>query len=324
MRVLFWNGRPGPAVYAGMRIALACGLLASSVAATSCVVSVDSQALIEREEKRFSVKGTPNLRLVTFDGAIEVRSWDRPEVVVEVEKRGPTREAVDGLVVQTDQDGNKISVEVKRPKSETFSGFGLHRSASAKLIVSVPQNSDVEARSGDGSIRIERVTGKLDLNTGDGSIRASDVDGVMTLHTGDGAVHVDGGRGQIEVDTGDGSVEVSGNLTAVKLRTGDGSIVFRADANVVMSDDWDVSTGDGTVTLYLPPNFSAELDARTNDGGIRNELHVASQAEAEDGAASSRRDRDESSRRAIRGRIGAGGKLLRIRSGDGSIRLRAS
>ena len=91
------------------------------------------------------------------------------------------------------------------------------------------------------------MTGRLDLNTGDGSIRASEVGGVMTLHTGDGSVHVDNGQGQIDVDTGDGSVEVSGNLTAVKLHTGDGSIVFRGDSRLVMSDDWDISTGDGSV-----------------------------------------------------------------------------
>jgi hypothetical protein len=308
-----------------MRIAVVCGLLASSVAATACVVSVDSQALVEREEKRFTVTGTPNLRLTTFDGAIEVRSWEGADVLVEIEKRGPTREAVDGLVVQAEQDGNKIVVEVKRPKSETFTGFGFHRSASAKLIVSVPQRANVAARSGDGSIRIEHVTGRLELSTGDGTIRASEVDGVMTLHTGDGSVHVDNGQGQIDVDTGDGSVEVGGNLTAVKLHTGDGSIVFRADSRVVMSDDWDISTGDGTVTLYLPPDFSAELDARTSDGGIRNELRVAAQAEAdEDGNAARRREHAESGRRAIRGRIGEGGKLLKIRTGDGSIRLRAS
>jgi hypothetical protein len=146
------------------------------------------------------------------------------------------------------------------------------------------------------------VTGKLDLNTGDRTIRASEVDGVMTLHTGDGSVHVDNGQGQIDVDTGDGSVEVSGNLTAVKLHTGDGSIVFRGDSRLVMSDDWDISTGDGSVTMYLPSNFGAELDARTSDGGIRNELRVASQAEAE-GDASARHDPDENSRRAVRGRI---------------------
>ena len=65
-----------------------------------------------------------------------------------------------GWSSQIEQDGNQIAVEVKRPKSETFSGFGFHQSASAKLIVSVPQSANVVARSGDGSIRIERVTGQ--------------------------------------------------------------------------------------------------------------------------------------------------------------------
>jgi hypothetical protein len=313
-----------------MRFAVACGVFASSLATTSCMVSVDSQAMVEREEKRFTVTGTPELHLTTFDGAIEIRSWDRPDILVEIEKRGATKQAVDGLVVQTEQDGNQVTVEVKRPPSESFTGFGFHHSASAKLIVSAPRQTNVAARSGDGSIRIERVTGKLELRTGDGSIRASEVDGELTLNTGDGSVHVDGGEGRLSVDTGDGSVEVAGNLSAVKLRTGDGSIVYRANGRATMTDDWDISTGDGSVTLYLPQDFSAELDARTNDGGIRNELHFGStRAEAEDGASASvtrqeRRNEEENSRRAIKGRLGDGGKLLKIRTGDGSIRLRPS
>jgi len=327
MTVLFWNARPGPAVYAGMRFAVACGVLASSLSATACMVSVDSQALVEREEKRFTVKGTPVLSLTTVDGGIEIRAWDRPEVLVEIEKRGGTKEAVDALVVETRQDGNRVTVDVKRPKSESFTGFGIHHSASAKLVVSVPAKTDVTARSGDGAIRIERVTGTLDLGTGDGSIRASDVGGELTLHTGDGSVHVENAEGSLDVDTGDGSVEVTGSLNAVKLRTGDGSIVYRASATAAMTDDWSFTTGDGSVTLYLPQDFSAELDARTNDGGIRNDLGVGrSRAEADDSGASSRKpngDQDES-KHALRTQLGNGGKLLKIRTGDGSIRLRAS
>ena len=57
-----------------------------------CVV-VDSQGHITREEKRFTVTGAPDLRLVTFDGAIEIRSGDAKTVVVEIEKRGPTKES---------------------------------------------------------------------------------------------------------------------------------------------------------------------------------------------------------------------------------------
>ena len=315
-----------------MRFAVACGLLATSVAATACMVSVDSQALIVREEKRFTVRGAPELRLTTFDGAIEIRSWDQADVLIEIEKRGPTREAVEALIVESDQSGNRITLEVKRPKTETFSGFGLNRSSSAKLIVSVPRTTDVNARSGDGSIRVERLSGRLELHTGDGSIRATDVDGELTLNTGDGSVHVDGAKGKLDVDTGDGGVEVRGSLTSVRVRTGDGSIVYRSDTPVAMADDWDITTGDGSVTLYLPPNFNADLDARTNDGGIRNELKVdgpKAQAEAEpEGAGQHPAVTEPSlksySKNTLRGQLGTGGHVLKIRTGDGSIRLRAN
>jgi hypothetical protein len=281
-----------------------------------CVVNVDSQALILRDEKRFEVSGTPELRLTTADGAIEIRSWDRPEVVVEIEKRGANREAVDALKVTVEQDGDRIELEVKRPREESFTGLGIHRSASARLIVSVPQKSNVTARSGDGSIRVEGVAGRLDLSTGDGSIRARNVDGDLTLHTGDGSVTVENGRGRLGVETGDGSVSVAGSLSSLRLQTGDGSIVYRADAETRMADDWDVSTGDGTVTLYLPSDFSANLDARTGDGRISNDLQIEAEREQD--------DETDSDRHSLTSQLGTGGRTLRVRTNDGSIRIRAS
>jgi hypothetical protein len=166
----------------------------------------------------------------------------------------------------------------------------------------------------------------MTLHTEDGSIRATDVDGDLTFTSGDGSIHVAGARGRLDVETGDGSVEVAGPLSAVKLHTGDGSIVYRAEDLASMTDDWEITTGDGSVSLYLPSGFSAELDAHTGDGSIRNELELdrpTLQAEAEPGAAAAQSP-DRSDRRTIRGRLGAGGKRLRIRTGDGSIHLRAS
>src|SRR6187402_3084643 len=86
-------------------------LLAAALG-SACVVSVDSQAQIVREEKRFKVSGTPELHLTTFDGAIEIQATDGQDVSVDVEKRGATKEVVDGLEIVTTQDGNKISLEV--------------------------------------------------------------------------------------------------------------------------------------------------------------------------------------------------------------------
>jgi DUF4097 and DUF4098 domain-containing protein YvlB len=284
----------------------------AGVLTAGCVVSVDSQAQILREEKRFAVRGTPEVRLTTFDGAIEINAWDRREVVVDVEKRGATRQAVESIDIKATQDGDRIEVEVKRPRDESFSGIGFHRSAHAKLIVSVPRETNVIARTGDGSIRIGGLSGRVQLHTGDGSIRAADVSGELSLSTGDGSINVDRAEGRLDVETGDGGVDVTGRLAAVKLHTGDGSIVYRVEPGTAMSDDWEISTGDGSVALYLPSSFNAELDAHTGDGSIRNDLSVEGESV------------DTKNRRTVRGRLGSGGRLLRVRTGDGTIRLRAN
>lgn len=284
-------------------------VLGLGILSAGCVVTVDSNSEILRQEKRFTVDGRADVRLATFDGSIEIQSWDKPDIVIEIEKRGPTRTAVEGIEITSTQKGNLIDLEVKRPRSESFSGIGLHRTVSARLIVHVPRETNIRARSGDGSIRIDRITGAIDLRTGDGSIRASEISGELTLDTGDGSITVDGAEGTLSVDTGDGSVNVSGRLSGVRLHTGDGSVVYRAEPGSSMSEPWEVTTGDGSVSLYLPAGFGAELDAHTGDGTIRNELNV----EAGD---------EEKPRRTLRGRLGAGGQLLRVRTGDGGIRLK--
>lgn len=287
-------------------------IVCASVFTGACVVSVDSQAQIVREEKRFAVRGIPDIRLTTFDGAIELQASDRDEVVVEIEKRAATKEAVDALEVTATQEGNRVELEVKQPKSESFANMGFNHSASARLIVSVPRRANIAARTGDGSIRLDGLTGRLELRTGDGSIRVADASGDLQLHTGDGSITVERAEGTLDLDTGDGGVNVSGKFGAVKMHTGDGSIVYRAEAGSVMSDAWDITTGDGGISLYLPADFDADLDARTGDGSIANDLNIA-------GAEPSGEER-----RSLRGRLGSGGKTLRLRTGDGAIKLRAS
>jgi hypothetical protein len=279
-----------------------------------CVV-VDSQGHITREEKKFTVSGAPDLKLTTFDGAIEVHAGDASTVLVEIEKRGPSQESVDQLRIETKQDGNRIEIEVKRPAREVVL-LGIGSSPSAKLIVTMPRQGNVTAKSGDGSIKIEEIHGRLEVRTGDGSIRGRGVGGQMTFSTGDGSVTLDEADGDLDIDTGDGSVSVAGKLGVVKLHTSDGTITLRADSGTTMKDDWSLSTGDGSIALYLPPDFAAELDAHTGDGAIRNELKLAAEAEASG-------DR-ESSRRTLRAKLGAGGKILKLRTGDGSIRLKTN
>ncbi|HEX2444458.1 MAG TPA: DUF4097 family beta strand repeat-containing protein [Vicinamibacterales bacterium] len=294
-----------------MHVALRSLSVAAAVLSVACVVNVDSQGQTVREERRFTVSGEPDLRLTTFDGAIEIRSWDQPEVLVEIEKRGPTKEAIDQLEVAVSQEENRIELEARRPiGGDRFIGIGLNVSREVRFIATVPRNCAIVARSGDGSIRIARVNGRIELRTGDGSIRGDEISGELTLNSGDGSIVLDDVDGSVEVTTNDGGVSVTGKLARARVQTGDGSLTLRAEAGSRMASDWSLSTNDGSILVYLPDEFSADLDAHTGDGRVRSEFNLNDE----------HRERED---RSLRGRIGSGGHTLKVRSGDGSISLRS-
>jgi hypothetical protein len=285
-------------------------VVACTLGAAGCVeVSGDSwPRYVERDEKRFAVTGRPDLSLSTFDGSVEIRAWDRPEVLVVIEKRARDREEAGTIEVHAEQNGDRLVVEVKaRHRASPW-----HGGRAANLIVSVPAVSDVRASSGDGSLSISRITGTLDLRSGDGSIHGRTLAGDLRVHTGDGSIDLDDVTGEVDTDTGDGSILVGGRLTSVRARSGDGRIAIRAEPGSTTDGDWDIHTGDGSITLDLPDTFAGELDAHTGDGGIELRNLTLSGVSG------------EFDRHNMRGRLGSGGKRLRVRTGDGSITIRKS
>jgi DUF4097 and DUF4098 domain-containing protein YvlB len=285
---------------------------------TGCRLDVNGQAYIEREQKRFPVDGVAtvaDLDLKTFSGRIEVISWDRPEVLVEIEKRGEDKDAVSKITVTSEQKASKISIDVRHPGRTSFVGIGHFTSPSAKLIVSVPRKCNITARSGDGSIALERVEGSLDLRTDEGTIRVIESRGQLLAESRDGSMTLDDVSGHVEARTSDGTVRVSGTPSVLRIRSGDGSVSLRIRDGATMTDDWMVTTNDGSVTAELPKDFSAMIEADPgSDGRVRSELVLSNVTGA--GSDSRRRERG-----AMSGQLGAGGKRFTLRTGDGTIRL---
>jgi DUF4097 and DUF4098 domain-containing protein YvlB len=288
---------------ASLAVAAAATLLASA-----CEITVDSGPYSVHEEKRFSVSGTPDLSLTTFDGSVVIRSWDKPEVLVEIEKRASDKSMADAIKVRVEQSGNAITIEVKKPDGGQ-PAFGFKVSPSARIVASVPRRCNIVARSEDGSMTIERVDGTIELRTGDGSVSGTEIAGSLRVHTGDGTLRFDDVSGSVDLDSGDGGVRVSGKLQSVKLQTGDGSVELRADEGSSMATDWEIRTGDGGLRLELPERFSGSLDAVTGDGTVL----VRGFGEPTGGA------RDDQSRSEIKRPLNAGGRLLRLRSDSGAI-----
>jgi DUF4097 and DUF4098 domain-containing protein YvlB len=279
-----------------------------AIAASGCVINLDADQVVVREEKQFKVAPGAEVTLDTFDGSVQVDSWDRAEVHVEIQKRGPDREVADALEVRSSQEGNRLRVEAPKPKVMR-EVLGINASSpSVSFVVRVPQNVRLNVNTGDGSISIDNVNGPVSLRSGDGSIRARRIAGDLTARTEDGSVTVEDASGRVSLESGDGSIRVEGRLEDLQVKTGDGSVVVEADEGSAMKANWEVSTGDGSITFRVPEGFDAEVDADSRDGRVTSSIA---------GLESSRDDDDEGD--TLKGRIGTGGHTVRLRSGDGSI-----
>jgi hypothetical protein len=288
------------------------GVLVTMAALTSsaCTIDLHGEGAVVSEQKTFPATGEVTLRLETFDGAIEVRSWERNEVSVEILRTANTAEEARALEVRASQDGNRITVEAPNHRTGHNIRIGAWRSPSVAFIVRAPRRMMLEAATGDGSITVGDLAGTLTLRSGDGAIRAENLEGRITASTGDGSISVHDSRGELDVDSGDGSIRLSGYFESLRVHSGDGSVTVDAAEGSEMKDDWSVTTGDGSVRVSLPSRFNAEIDAQSGDGRVTT-----------DWSTERRDDENDEDRRTFRGRLGAGGRKLTIRSGDGSINL---
>ena len=290
-----------------IRPRLALLALAASVSA-ACSIDLDAAQYTAKEEKSFTVTGKAVIALKTFDGSISVMAWDKPQVALTIERQAGSQAEAESLKVTAEQTGNRIVIEAVKPEGHDGVHVGWHAGRSVSFVLHVPKQTDLTASSGDGSITATGVAGTVQLKSGDGSIKAADLVGDVTVHTGDGSVEAENVTGALDVSTGDGSVSISGAPKGLRARTGDGSVNVKVASSVAGPvEDWDISTGDGGVTVALPSGFNAQLDAHTGDGSIS----------AEDfGLRATGEDKNN-----LQGTLGSGGRTLRIRSGDGTIHV---
>jgi DUF4097 and DUF4098 domain-containing protein YvlB len=282
-------------------------LLGLAVAvSTACSINLNAEQYVGKEQKNFAVTGKTELELKTFDGSIEVTSWDKPQVAVTIERRAGSQAEAEALKVTSEQTGNRIVIHAVKPEREDVH-VGWNQGRSVRFVVTIPRTTDLNATSGDGSIAVAGVTGRVDVRSGDGSITANDVSGDVGIETGDGSVSAEAISGNLKINTGDGSISVKGQPRALMAHTGDGSVSVDVTSATAPGSDWELTTGDGGIHVALPAGFNAQIDAHTGDGGIDANAW---------GLRATGEDRND-----LQGAIGSGGPTLRLRTGDGGITL---
>ncbi len=273
----------------------------------ACVLvglAVVTPARADEWSKKYALTGKSELRVDTNDGSIEITSADQQTIEARVTTSG--WKIGSEIHINESQSGNQVTVEVRVPRGHFHVGWGSDRH-SVRIELRIPRQADLDIHTGDGHINSEAVAGRIRLDTGDGHIMVNGLAGEIRLHTGDG--HIEGARfdGSLDADTGDGRMNVRGRFDVLTLKTGDGSIEAEAERGSAIKSSWSLRTGDGGITLRIPGDVGAELDAHTGDGHISLDFPVTVSGKL--------------SNSDIRGKLGNGGPALSLRTGDGSIHL---
>jgi DUF4097 and DUF4098 domain-containing protein YvlB len=279
-------------------------LLTASVAVLGLAATLAATpASADEWKKTYPVSGRASLYVSTGDGDVTVTGTDQKQIDAEVTSDGYKIGANDVQIVES-QNGDHVSIEVKFPHM-SWHVFSGHRSL--RVNIRVPHDVDLDARTGDGNIAATNLTGKLQLDSGDGNVNANNIHGEIRMHTGDGRIEGRGFDGSLDANTGDGSMRVEGRFDSLALKTGDGSIDAQIGNGSKVANSWNVHSGDGSITLRLPGDLNANLEAHTGDGNINMDYPITMSGTLSHGS--------------VHGKLNAGGGTLSVSSGDGSIHI---
>jgi hypothetical protein len=263
----------------------------------------------ETDTEEFSLprEGAAALAVRTTNGAIQVAAGDGESIRVQATKhvRGRSEAAARAFLtemrIERRRDGDRWIVEATWPRPDS----GEIESPEVRFEIEAPRGMRLEARSTNGAVQATGLA-EVALQSSNGRVVAREIGGPCAVRTSNGAVEIDACEGPVEARSDNGSLHLRAVRSPLKGHTSNGGI----DAILTTAagaPDVELTTSNGGIELTLPATISARLEAATSLGRI--------ELTGETGAAQSSRGRLETT-------LGSGEGAVRLRTSNGSIRIR--
>ncbi len=263
------------------------------------------------EEQRFKVEGLSRIN-IEVDARDVIAEWtDVDEITVTGDRIDATIEA-DELFVTSDtgRGNNPGYVAIELPTRPITSAFKVQR---GDLRLTNPQGRvELEDDSGDisvgqgtgtmtiasgrGDIKLSDYGGEVVVNSGSGDKKLTNVEGNLTIRSSKGDIHIAGGAGATVIASASGDIHVTGRdcdeltLAGAKgdvsisggalgrsaISTASGDISCHADLAV---DNFEFNASSGDISLAIPRDLPARVDAATTRGSITTDLPLVAIAQ---------------------------------------------
>lgn len=216
-----------------------------------------------QKSNSFAVKGSPKIEIDAKGCAVKVRGWDNPEVKYVVTELSNLRGNPPVSITQNQTDTSislKVVTNSRTPDTKGF--FGEPKSVRVEIFV--PRKSNLKITT-DGEIRMDGVSGEIELIGAGESINVRDGNGKLSIVNTDGVVRVVGFNGELDARTSDGEVYLEGEFSRISGNAADGSFIL----NVPPTLNADITANvEEIIVNDLPqPKAVSEGNWRLGNGG---------------------------------------------------------
>ena len=216
--------------------------------------------------KKFTLSGAGNLNVETSGSSVAVTGASGNEVVVDmyVKLDGREIEMEDAAVekelenynLDISQSGNTISLLVRRKMNSGRSKMNL------SFKIKVPKEMSSKFQSSGGSIAIDGLNGKQEVETSGGSIQVLNSSGAVRTQSSGGSFRVENFKGNVDVQTSGGSIKISQLTGDVQVGSSGGSVTLEE-----ISGSIDASTSGGSIKAQLS-DVEKSLTMKSSGGSI--------------------------------------------------------
>lgn len=276
-------------------------------------------------QKQLDAPPGGRMTFATDIGSVAVVGHDAPEVIVRAELHG-SPSFLSRLRIEAEQTPSGVRISARGPHRGWLAWLGWFDSFDsggnrAQFTVEVPRDypvdlrtsgggidvrdlsASVHARTSGGGARVRNVVGAVDVHTSGGSIDAERLDGPAELRSSGGGIAVRDSTGGLELRTSGGGIRLQNDDGRIHASTSGGSIRADLQSNRGIS----LATSGGDITLLLPRDTHASLDAESGGGSITSGFRLSTT--------------ESVSGNHLLGAIGGGGARIFLHTSGGNIDL---
>jgi hypothetical protein len=252
--------------------------------AAACLYTYRSESVADHS---WPAAGITAVDIATGNGAVTVAPATDTFITAKVTRvawgkdKAEADKALENVVFTDTVDGTRLRMKVEMPSGQ--------RPYGANIDARVPSAVELNVQSTNGEISVAGITGAIAASTSNGAVNLTGTTGTASLSTTNGAVTVEVHSGPLYAGTTNGAVGC--DIAALRA-----------------TEDVGLATTNGRVTLLLPDDVSAIIDATTTNGLITiHDFTVVYQVQTRDH---------------VRGQIGSGASTVTITTTNGEVTIR--